>query len=122
MARSLMWTRVGWSVGGIAVLWFAVQGGEYGTLDLLQQRQRQTVLEAELAHVRADVDSLRAELRAVKTDPVVLERIARERYGMVRGDKEVLYRVRGADRAAERTRQVDADSVSSDSAEVRDKG
>jgi cell division protein FtsB len=41
-----------------------------------------------------DVDSLRAELKAVTSDPVRLERMAREEWGMVRGEKELLYRMR----------------------------
>ena len=41
-----------------------------------------------------DVDALRAELKAVTSDPVRLERMAREEWGMVRGEKELLYRMR----------------------------
>jgi cell division protein FtsB len=41
-----------------------------------------------------EVDSLRAELKAVTSDPVRLERMAREEWGMVRGEKELLYRMR----------------------------
>ena len=37
------------------------------------------------------VDSLRAYQRSVLRDPAVQERIAREQFGMVRGEKELLY-------------------------------
>jgi cell division protein FtsB len=76
-------------VGAVA---FAVQGGEYGTVDLLRQRRQ-------IARERAAVDSLEkavAQLKtmkkAVESDPATQERIAREEFGMVRGDKEILYR------------------------------
>ena len=38
------------------------------------------------------VDSLAKVKKAVQTDPAVQERIAREEFGMVRGNKEILYR------------------------------
>jgi cell division protein FtsB len=38
------------------------------------------------------VDSLRTWKRALTSDPAVQERIAREEFGMVRGEKEILYR------------------------------
>ena len=72
--------------------WFAVQGGEYGTTDLLRQGQRQRALQAEVDSLQRVVDSLGAYRKAVQTDPAVQERIAREEFGMVRGDRELLYR------------------------------
>jgi cell division protein FtsB len=39
-----------------------------------------------------EVDSLGRFLRLVKSDSATMERIAREEFGMVRGDKEILYR------------------------------
>ena len=82
--------------GGIAALWFAVQGGEYGTLDLLRQRQRRTDLQRELELLTRVVDSLKAYKQRVLTDPRTQERIAREEFGMIRG-KELLYRIAGPD-------------------------
>jgi len=76
----------------VAVVAFAVQGGEYGTTDLLRQRRQ-------IARERAAVDSLEkavAQLKtmkkAVESDPATQERIAREEFGMVKGEKEILYR------------------------------
>ncbi len=76
----------------IAALVFAVQGGEYGTRDLMRQRARKAQLEATNAALVHVIDSLRSYERRLETDPVLQERIAREEFGMVRGDKEVLYR------------------------------
>ncbi|HEX5580733.1 MAG TPA: septum formation initiator family protein [Gemmatimonadaceae bacterium] len=70
---------------------FAVQGGEYGTLDLFRQRARRVELQAKVDSVRHEVDSLRRYHRSIATDPRVQERIAREDFGMIRPG-EVLYR------------------------------
>jgi cell division protein FtsB len=86
--------RVAWGVGALAVLVYAIEGGEYGTSDLLTQRDRKAALAQNVDMLAEDVDSLRAELKAVTSDPVRLERMAREEWGMVRGEKELLYRMR----------------------------
>ena len=86
--------RVAWGVGALAVLVYAIEGGEYGTSDLLTQRDRKAALAQNVELLAEDVDSLRAELKAVTSDPVRLERMAREEWGMVRGEKELLYRMR----------------------------
>ena len=86
--------RVAWGVAALAVLVYAIEGGEYGTSDLLTLRDRKAALEHNVELLADDVDSLRAELKAVTTDPVRLERMAREEWGMVRGEKELLYRMR----------------------------
>jgi cell division protein FtsB len=86
--------RVAWGVGALAVLVYAIEGGEYGTSDLLTQRDRKAALAQNVTELEQDVDSMRAELKAVTSDPVRLERMAREEWGMVRGEKELLYRMR----------------------------
>ena len=80
-----------WFVVGIAAVWFAIQGGEYGTVDLLRQRQQRQRLTHEIDSLKRIVDSLRLYKQRVLTDPRTQERIAREEFGMVRG-KELLYR------------------------------
>jgi cell division protein FtsB len=76
----------------LAALIFAIQGGEYGTSDLLTLRERRARLVRRIDSLEKAVDSLEKYRRAVATDPRVQERIAREEFGMVRGDKELLYR------------------------------
>ena len=71
---------------------FAVQGGQFGTNDLLAQRSRAARLRAQIDSLRREVDSLARVKKAILTDSAVQERIAREEFGMVRGDKELLYR------------------------------
>jgi cell division protein FtsB len=69
-----------------------VQGGEYGTFDLVRQRTRRASLRARIDTLQRQVDSLTRLAHAIQTDPAVQERIAREEFGMVRGNKELLYR------------------------------
>jgi cell division protein FtsB len=86
-------TRVLLAAGAIGALAFAVEGGEYGTRDLLRQRERKARLTATIDSLQRVVDSLKRYKRRLETDPVLQERIAREEFGMVRGDKELLYRI-----------------------------
>ncbi|MCC6318540.1 MAG: septum formation initiator family protein [Gemmatimonadaceae bacterium] len=76
----------------VAAIYFAVQGGEFSTVDLWRQRARETLLRRAIDSLRHDIDSLTTLRRQLQSDPVVQERVAREVYGMVRGDKELLYR------------------------------
>jgi cell division protein FtsB len=83
--------RLAWVAGGVAVLAFTIEGGEYGTRDLWSQQARRERLDAEVAQLRNEVDSLKQELKVLRTDDVRLEHLAREKYGMVKGDKELMY-------------------------------
>jgi cell division protein FtsB len=88
------WTaRVLWVVLAAGLFWLAVAGSEYNTLALLQQSATRDSLASAVAVLEAQRDSLRRELAAVRTDPWRLEQLAREEHGMVRGDKELLYRL-----------------------------
>jgi cell division protein FtsB len=91
-------TRVLLVAGGVAAVWFAVQGGEYSSLDLLRQRQRSAALQAELDSLNHVVDSLKGYKQRVLTDPKTQERIAREEFGMIRG-RELMYRIVAPDTA-----------------------
>ena len=91
--------RAVWTVIAVAVTAFAVQGGEYGTTDLYKQRVRKSALLAEIDSLQQEVDSLQQEVDSLRTlkrllnsDPKLQERIAREEFGMVRGERELLYR------------------------------
>ena len=84
--RILFWCVV------LAAIVFAVQGGEWGTDDLLAQRSRTARLRAQIDTLKREVDSLARVKKSIETDPTVQERIAREEFGMVRGTKELLYR------------------------------
>jgi cell division protein FtsB len=71
---------------------FAVQGGEFGTLDLFRQRSEKARITRSVDSLKRVVDSLKAYKDKVERDPATQERIAREVFGMVRGNKEIVYR------------------------------
>src|SRR5687768_9891159 len=75
----------------VAAVYFAFQGGEYSTVDLFRQRQRERMLTAMIDTLKHDVDSLKALKKLIESDPATQERIARENFGMVR-DNELLFR------------------------------
>ena len=82
---------VWWGLIGLAV-YFAVQGGEYSSKDLYVLHRRTRILTPQVDSLQHQVDSLGRFLKLVKSDSATMERIAREEFGMVRGDKEILYR------------------------------
>ena len=87
-----MLARLGWGFAALIVLLYAIEGGEYGTSDLIHLRTRHHALVARIDSLHHRIDSLSALAHAIETDPAVQERIAREEFGMVRGQKELLYR------------------------------
>ncbi len=86
MKRYVWWGLIGFA------LYFAVQGGEYSSKDLFVLNRRTRAVSRQVDSLRHQVDSLSRFLKLVKTDSATMERIAREEFGMVRGDKEILYR------------------------------
>ena len=78
---------------GVAfALYFALQGGEYGTLDLLQLRREEAEERANVARLQHLVDSLTKAAVAIERDPLTQERVARERFGMLK-EGEFLYQL-----------------------------
>jgi cell division protein FtsB len=86
MRRFVWWALI------LGALLFALQGGEYSTRDLFVLNSRTRRLTHEVDSLQRQVDSLGRFLKLVKSDSATQERIAREEFGMVRGDKEILYR------------------------------
>lgn len=85
--------------------YFAVFGGEYTIFRIRTLESLEAERESELAATEAAIDSLRAVAAELESDPAAIERVARERYGMIR-DGEILYRFReeaNADTAKDRT-------------------
>jgi cell division protein FtsB len=95
MPKSVAKTRLRRALLGalaVGIVVFAIQGGEYGTWDLVSQRTRRARLEARIDSLTRLVDSLERRKRAIRSDAAEQERIAREEFGMVKGEKELLYR------------------------------
>jgi len=83
-----------WAVvlGLLLALYFALQAGEYSTLDLLQLRREEAQEQATVQQLTRLVDSLERAAVAIECDPRTQERVARERFGMLRKG-EFLYRL-----------------------------
>jgi cell division protein FtsB len=83
-----------WAIlaGLLLATYFALQRGEYSILDL--HKLRQAVVEESTSVVRLHqvVDSLDLFARAIERDPRMQERVARERFGMLKPG-EFLYRL-----------------------------
>ncbi len=72
--------------------YYAVFGGEYSLFELAKARRDIETRTQELAQLRQEVDSLRAWADSLQNDSATLERLARERFGMIR-EGEILYRI-----------------------------
>lgn len=85
-----MLARLIWGALILGAVVFALQGGEYSTLDIARQHRRIRELTARSDSLASVVDSLTRSEKLVRTDTATQERIAREDFGMVRGN-EILY-------------------------------
>ena len=96
-------TRARWAaLAALAfALYFALQGGEYGTPICSRSGGRRRQRAGQGARGSSQVvDSLQRDATAIERDPRVQERVARERFGMIRRG-ELLYRLVPADSTAE---------------------
>lgn len=81
-------------VGGIA---FGLFGGEYGSIDAWKLKRQVREEKLALDQLRLEVDSLRAYAESLETNRGTQERVARERFGMIR-DGEIIYRIEPVER------------------------
>jgi cell division protein FtsB len=72
-------------------VYYALWGGEYSAFALRRLRGERVEKAAALLETRMAVDSLRAYAALLERDEATLERVARERFGMIR-EGETLYR------------------------------
>jgi cell division protein FtsB len=75
-----------------SALVFALAGGEYGTLDWLELRRQERTEQRSIAELTVEVDTLKRFAKALETDRRLMERVAREEFGMIRKG-EFLYRL-----------------------------
>ncbi len=78
----------------LAALYFLALGGEYTFLDLWRLERQYRDETAALDSLRAEIHGLDARADSLRSDSAMVERIARERYGLIR-DGERLYRFVG---------------------------
>ena len=86
----------------VGAAYFAVLGGRYSLLDMRRIRAEAEAESKRLDDLSRRIDSLKAWRDSLTADTTVLERLARERFGMIR-DGEILYRFpEGSDSGAAR--------------------
>ena len=95
MKRFILPALIGLSV------YFALFGGEYSVFEVRRVRAERVELEERLVALEQTNDCLRAWAEALQSDSATIERLARERYGMIRPG-EVLYRITGPSDSAPR--------------------
>ncbi len=74
----------------LAAYW-ALFGGEYSVFEVHRARREAAAESVRLERLQSDIDSLEARADSLQGDSATLERLARERYGLIR-DGELLYR------------------------------
>jgi cell division protein FtsB len=79
-------TRARWLALGVLVLLaiFAWQGGVYSVADYRVVVAEEAELTDRVGRLQHEVDSMRALLDSLQDNPQVVERLARERFGMIR--------------------------------------
>jgi cell division protein FtsB len=90
--RPAVLKRIGTAAVLVIAAVFAVEGGEFGTTDLVRQRREKVRIQRSIDSLSRVVDSLKKYEDKVRRDPATQERLAREVFGMVRGNKEIVYR------------------------------
>lgn len=78
----------------LAAGYYAVFGGEYSVFELRSARRAVEEERARLTELVRQIDSLEAWRDSLLADSAALERVARERFGMIRPG-ETLYRFTG---------------------------
>ena len=88
----MTWRHWASVAGLLSAIYFALQGGEYGVLDLRKLRQDVVEESTNVVRLHHVVDSLSGVATAIERDPRMQERVARERFGMLKKG-EFLYRL-----------------------------
>lgn len=86
--------RTRWLLGGallVLAAYFALFGGEYGLFEMRRVKRELDVERQRLEDARLEVERLDARADSLENDSLTIERIAREKWGMIRPG-ERLYR------------------------------
>ena len=75
----------------LAAAYYAVFGGEYSMFELHRTRVNLEAERVTLLGLQTQIDSLSAWADSLENDPLTIERVAREQFGMIRSG-ETLYR------------------------------
>ena len=88
----------GWllGLGVFALVLFSVLG-ENGLGEYLRLRGQRDGLERDLDQLAAETAQLEDRIKALRTEPLALEKLARERYNMRREEEQVILLVPGSE-------------------------
>jgi cell division protein FtsB len=75
----------------IGAAYFALFGGDYGYFEVRRLERERQIEQVRLQQLQQELTLLRARADSLQRVPAALERIARERYGLIRAG-ERLYR------------------------------
>ena len=79
------------SVLALEAVYFALFGGDYGYFEVRRLEKEKKLEAARLIELNQELSRLRRRADSLATDSATLERLAREKYGLIR-DGERLYR------------------------------
>jgi len=79
-------------VAGVLIVVADLFAGQRGLPALLQSKRDAMLITAQIAALRSENEALAAQIRALNTDPVTIERVARQTLGLIKPD-EVVVRV-----------------------------
>ncbi len=82
-------------LGGFVVIWFTFID-TYSIWTRIKLGQRKAELKAKKEQLKAETRLLKQKIENLKTDPFLLERIAREEYGMKK-EGETVYKIKEID-------------------------
>ena len=71
-------------------LWLAAIFGRHGLLEVVRYRQERDRLQQEIARLEKQQVDLQREIKSLRTDPLALERLAREELNMARPGEVVV--------------------------------
>jgi len=75
----------------LAAAYYFVLGGEFNVFDLRELRSEHTEVGARVDSLQATADSLDSWADSLSADSAVIERVAREKHGMIRDGERVYY-------------------------------
>lgn len=69
--------------------WFVLFGGEYSLVEMRRIREERAIEQQRLEQAEAELARLRARVDSLENDSATIERIAREKWGMIRPGERV---------------------------------
>lgn len=82
-------------LGGFMMIWFTFID-TYSIWTRVELNQRKTELKEKKQQLKSETETLKKNIENLETDPFLLERIAREEYGMKK-EGETVYKIKEVD-------------------------